>query len=134
MRVLLPPPAFESLNILILCVISTWDIDSSGKSMCRAQTGVRDPVFDKLVEEFGTMVAPLSAKAFELKTFQAGEDCRQGSALKTRRTIDPEWLAGEDARRTAGSRRRRKDKIAERKLRDRIREQLDMHRSSKWSA
>jgi Protein of unknown function (DUF4011) len=47
-------------------------------------------------------------------------------ALKTRRTTDPDWLAAEDARRAAGSRRRGKDKVAERKLRDRVREQLGM--------
>jgi hypothetical protein len=35
-----------------------------------------------------------------------------------REAADPEWLAAEDAKRAAGSRRRSKDKAAERSLRD----------------
>lgn len=48
------------------------------------------------------------------------------AALKEAKAVDPEWLAAEDAKRAAGSRRRSKDKAAERALRDRVREQLGM--------
>jgi hypothetical protein len=48
------------------------------------------------------------------------------AALKAAKEIDPEWLAAEDARRAAGNRRRAKDKVAERALRDRVRAQLGM--------
>ena len=48
------------------------------------------------------------------------------AALKEAKAVDPEWLAAEDAKRAAGSRRRSKDKAAERSLRDRVRNQLDM--------
>ncbi|MHC2722196.1 very-short-patch-repair endonuclease [Bradyrhizobium diazoefficiens] len=48
------------------------------------------------------------------------------SALKTAKETDPEWLAAEDARRAAGNRRRAKDKVAERALRDRVRAKLGM--------
>jgi len=42
------------------------------------------------------------------------------AALKAAKEIDPEWLAAEDARRAAGNRRRTKDRVAERALRDRV--------------
>ena len=48
------------------------------------------------------------------------------AALKTAKEIDPEWLAAEDARRAAGNRRRTKDRVAERALRDRVRAKLGM--------
>jgi hypothetical protein len=48
------------------------------------------------------------------------------TALKTAKETDPDWLAAEDARRAAGNRRRTKDKIAERAIRDRVRAQLAM--------
>lgn len=48
------------------------------------------------------------------------------TALKTAKETDPEWLAAEDARRAAGNRRRAKDKVAERALRDRVRTKLGM--------
>jgi very-short-patch-repair endonuclease len=48
------------------------------------------------------------------------------AALKAAKEIDPEWLAAEDARRAAGNRRRIKDRVAERALRDRVRAQLGM--------
>jgi hypothetical protein len=48
------------------------------------------------------------------------------AALKAAKEIDPEWLAAEDARRAAGNRRRTKDRVAERALRDRVRAQLGM--------
>jgi hypothetical protein len=48
------------------------------------------------------------------------------AALKAAKEIDPDWLAAEDARRAAGNRRRTKDRIAERALRDRVRAQLGM--------
>ena len=48
------------------------------------------------------------------------------AALKAAKEIDPEWLAAEDARRAAGNRRRARDKVAERALRDRMRVQLGM--------
>jgi hypothetical protein len=48
------------------------------------------------------------------------------AALKEAKAVDPEWLAAEDAKRAAGSRRRSKDKAAERSLRDRVRKQLGM--------
>ena len=51
------------------------------------------------------------------------------AALKAARIVDPEWLAAEDTRRAAGSRRRFRDKAAERALRDRVRAQLGM---SEW--
>src|SRR6516162_4551189 len=47
-------------------------------------------------------------------------------ALRLAKETDPEWLAAEDARRAAGNRRRSKDKVAERALRDRVRTQLGM--------
>jgi hypothetical protein len=47
-------------------------------------------------------------------------------ALKEAKAVDPEWLAAEDAKRAAGSRRRSKDRAAERSLRDRVRKQLGM--------
>jgi hypothetical protein len=47
-------------------------------------------------------------------------------ALREAKAVDPEWLAAEDAKRAAGSRRRGKDKAAERSLRDRVRLQLGM--------
>ena len=47
-------------------------------------------------------------------------------ALREAKAVDPEWLAAEDAKRAAGSRRRSKDKAAERSLRDRVRLQLGM--------
>jgi hypothetical protein len=47
-------------------------------------------------------------------------------ALREAKAVDPEWLAAEDAKRAAGSRRRSKDKAAERSLRDRVRAQLGM--------
>jgi Protein of unknown function (DUF4011) len=47
-------------------------------------------------------------------------------ALKTAKQIDPDWLAAEDARRAAGNRRRTKDRVTERALRDRVRAQLGM--------
>lgn len=50
-------------------------------------------------------------------------------ALKQAKTTDAEWLAAEDARRAAGNRRRFRDKVAERQLRDRVRQQLGM---SEW--
>ena len=40
------------------------------------------------------------------------------AALKAAKEIDPEWLAAEDARRAAGNRRRARDKVAERALRE----------------
>jgi hypothetical protein len=46
--------------------------------------------------------------------------------LRKAKTVDPEWLAAEDARRAAGNRRRLRDKAAERALRDRVRAQLNM--------
>jgi hypothetical protein len=46
--------------------------------------------------------------------------------LKAAKEIDAEWLAAEDARRAAGSRRRTKDRVAEQALRDRVRAQLGM--------
>jgi hypothetical protein len=39
------------------------------------------------------------------------------AALRDAKAVDPEWLAAEDAKRAAGSRRRSKDKAAERSLR-----------------
>ncbi|MET4717142.1 very-short-patch-repair endonuclease/DNA polymerase III delta prime subunit [Bradyrhizobium japonicum] len=48
------------------------------------------------------------------------------AALKTAKETDPDWLAAEDARRAAGNRRRTKDKVAERALRDRVRAKLGM--------
>jgi hypothetical protein len=48
------------------------------------------------------------------------------AALREAKAVDPEWLAAEDAKRAAGSRRRSKDKAAERSLRDRVRVQLGM--------
>src|SRR5579871_2263102 len=48
------------------------------------------------------------------------------AALKAAKEIDPEWLAAEDARRASGSRRRSRDRAAERALRDRVRAQLGM--------
>lgn len=48
------------------------------------------------------------------------------SALKAAKQVDEEWLAVEDAWRAAGSRRRGRDKVAERALRDRVRAQLGM--------
>jgi hypothetical protein len=48
------------------------------------------------------------------------------AALKAAKEIDLEWLAAEDARRAAGNRRRTKDRVAERALRDRVRAQLEM--------
>lgn len=48
------------------------------------------------------------------------------AALRDAKAVDPEWLAAEDAKRAAGSRRRSKDKAAERSLRDRVRVQLGM--------
>lgn len=48
------------------------------------------------------------------------------NALREARTVDPDWLAAEDARRAAGERRSKKDKAAERALRDRVRNQLGM--------
>ena len=48
------------------------------------------------------------------------------AALKAVKEIDPEWLAAEDARRASGNRRRTKDRVAERALRDRVRAQLEM--------
>jgi very-short-patch-repair endonuclease len=48
------------------------------------------------------------------------------AALKAAKEIDPEWLAAEDARRASGNRRRTKDRVAERALRDRVRAQLEM--------
>jgi hypothetical protein len=48
------------------------------------------------------------------------------TALKAAKVIDPEWLAAEDARRAAGNRRRTKDRVAERALRDRVRLHLGM--------
>jgi hypothetical protein len=53
------------------------------------------------------------------------------AALKAAKDIDPEWLAAEDARRAAGNRRRTKDRVAERALRDRVRAQLGM---PEWQA
>jgi hypothetical protein len=47
-------------------------------------------------------------------------------ALKAAKETDPEWLAAEDARRAAGNRRRTKDRVAERAIRDRVRTQLGM--------
>jgi hypothetical protein len=47
-------------------------------------------------------------------------------ALKLAKETDPDWLAAEDARRAAGNRRRSKDKVAERALRDRVRTKLGM--------
>lgn len=52
------------------------------------------------------------------------------AALRDAKAVDPEWLAAEDAKR-AGSRRRSKDKAAERSLRDRVRVQLGMQ---EWRA
>lgn len=46
--------------------------------------------------------------------------------LRGAKETDPEWLAAEDARRAAGHRRRFKDKVAERALRDRVRAKLGM--------
>jgi very-short-patch-repair endonuclease len=51
--------------------------------------------------------------------------------LKEAKAVDPEWLAAEDAKRAAGSRRRSKDRAAERSLRDRVRKQLGM---PEWQA
>jgi very-short-patch-repair endonuclease len=48
------------------------------------------------------------------------------AVLREAKAVDPEWLAAEDAKRAAGSRRRSKDKAAERSLRDRVRVQLGM--------
>jgi hypothetical protein len=48
------------------------------------------------------------------------------AALKLAKETDSEWLAAEDARRATGNRRRSKDKVAERALRDRVRTQLGM--------
>src|SRR6185437_6358060 len=48
------------------------------------------------------------------------------AALKLAKETDPDWLAVEDARRAAGNRRRAKDKVAERALRDRARAKLEM--------
>lgn len=48
------------------------------------------------------------------------------AALKAAKETDPEWLAAEDARRAAGNRRRMKDRVAERALRDRVRATLEM--------
>jgi len=48
------------------------------------------------------------------------------AALKEAKKSDPEWLAAEDAKRAAGGRRRSRDKMAERALRDRVREKLGM--------
>ncbi|MFB9268372.1 DUF4011 domain-containing protein [Bradyrhizobium erythrophlei] len=48
------------------------------------------------------------------------------AALKTAKETDAKWLAAEDARRAAGNRRRTKDKVAERALRDRVRAKLGM--------
>src|SRR6266478_2602272 len=53
------------------------------------------------------------------------------AALKEAKAVDLEWLAAEDAKRATGSRRRSKDKAAERALRDRVREQLGM---PEWKA
>src|SRR5258707_10785134 len=53
------------------------------------------------------------------------------AALRDAKAVDPEWLAAEDAKRAAGSRRRSKDKAAERSLRDRVRVQLGMQ---EWRA
>ncbi|WP_316173010.1 DUF4011 domain-containing protein [Bradyrhizobium sp. SZCCHNRI2049] len=47
-------------------------------------------------------------------------------ALTLAKETDPDWLAAEDARRAAGNRRRSKDKVAERALRDRVRMNLAM--------
>jgi very-short-patch-repair endonuclease len=48
------------------------------------------------------------------------------AAVKKAKAIDPEWLTAEDSRRAAGNRRRVRDKVAERALRDRVRAELDM--------
>lgn len=48
------------------------------------------------------------------------------AALKLAKETDPDWLAAEDGRRAAGNRRRSKDKVAERALRDRVRTKLGM--------
>jgi hypothetical protein len=47
-------------------------------------------------------------------------------ALKAAKETDPEWLAAEDARRATGNRRRTKDRVAERAIRDLVRAQLGM--------
>jgi hypothetical protein len=48
------------------------------------------------------------------------------AALTAAKATDPDWLAAEDTRRAGGSRRRFRDKAAERALRDRLREQRGM--------
>ncbi|MCC6947020.1 MAG: DUF4011 domain-containing protein [Bradyrhizobiaceae bacterium] len=48
------------------------------------------------------------------------------NALKAAKETDPAWLAAEDARRAAGNRRRVRDRVAERSIRDRVRAQLGM--------
>jgi len=48
------------------------------------------------------------------------------AALRAAKDVDPEWLAAEDSRRATGSRRRFRDKAAERALRDRVRAQQGM--------
>jgi hypothetical protein len=48
------------------------------------------------------------------------------AALKAAKETDPDWLAAEEARRAAGNRRRTKDRVAERAIRDRVRAELGM--------
>jgi hypothetical protein len=80
-------------------------------------------VVDYLVSGAAVDILPLPP----VETVPQDEDTEAfREALRAARTTDPDWLAAEEARRAAGNRRRAKDKAAERKLRDRVREQLEM--------
>jgi hypothetical protein len=60
----------------------------------------------------------------EIPRDEETEDFR--AALKEAKGVDPEWLAAEDSKRAAGSRRRYRDRATERQLRNRVRVSLQM--------
>lgn len=96
--------------------------ESSGRHV-RVVNEVPSVLVDCLTSERTIDLIPLPP----VETIPRDEDTDAfRAALKEARAIDPDWLAAEDAKRAAGNRRRSKDKAAERKLRDRVREQLGM--------
>jgi len=96
--------------------------DSSARHVRIVDHGLRH-LEETLVAGKALSLAPLPP----VEQIPADEDTDAfRAALRKAKTIDPEWLAAEDARRAAGNRRRIRDKVAERALRDRVRTQLDM--------
>jgi hypothetical protein len=103
-------------------ILSFRHSDSSARHVRIVDHGLRH-LEETLVAGKALSLAPLQP----VEQIPADEDTDAfRAALRKAKTIDTEWLAAEDARRAAGNRRRVRDKVAERALRDRVRAQLNM--------